>query len=65
MTAKVELSEQLPPHYKPLLIFCSEEEMEKVRGIIEWNVCADSSISEQTKDILRKIFAREKTKENA
>ena len=65
VTARVELNEQLPPHYKPLLMFCSEEELEKVRGIIEWNVCADSSISEQTKDILRKIFSREKTKENA
>ena len=62
VTAKVELNEQLPPNYKPLLMFCSEEELEKVRDIIEWNVCADSGISEQTKDILRKIFAREKTK---
>lgn len=65
VTAKVELNEQLPPNYKPILMFCSEEELDKVRGIIEWNVCADSGISEQTKDILRKMFAGEKTKENA
>ena len=65
VTAKAELTEQLPSNYKPVLMFCSEDELEKVRGIIEWHVCEDSGISEQTKDILRKIFAREKTKENA
>lgn len=65
VTAKTELNEQLPANYKPILMFCSEEELEKVRGIIEWNVCADNSISQQTKDILRKMFAEEKKKENA
>ena len=65
VTAKAELTEQLPSNYKPVLIFCSEDELEKVRGIIEWNVCEDSGISEQTTDILRKMFAGEKKKENA
>ena len=57
VTAKAELNEQLPENYKPVLVFCAEDELELVRGIIEWNVCADSRISEQTKDMLRKMFA--------
>lgn len=65
VTAKAELTEQLPSNYKPVLMFCSEDELEKVRGIIEWHVCEDSGISEQTKDILRKMFAGEMKKENA
>ena len=65
MTAKAELTEQLPSNYKPVLMFCSEDELEKVRGIIEQHVCEDSDISEQTKDILRKMFAGEMKKENA
>ncbi|SHL02520.1 ParB-like nuclease domain-containing protein [Selenomonas ruminantium] len=63
VTAKAELTEQLPADYKPVLMFCSEDELEKIRDIIEWNVCADNSISKQTKDILRRLFAEAKKKE--
>ena len=65
VTAKAEMNEKLPPNYKPVLMFCSEDELDKVRGIIEWNICADNDISEQTKNILRKMFAGEKKIENA
>lgn len=57
MTVKVELAEQLPANYKPILMFCSASELEKVRAIIKQNICADDSISEQTKKILQETFA--------
>ena len=64
VTAKAEVTKQLPSNYKPVLMFCSDDEIEKVRGIIERNICKDSSISEQTKEILKDMFAVEKKNNN-
>lgn len=60
VTTKTEITEQLPSNYKPLVVFGSKEELGKLKEIIEWNVCASSEISDQTKNILRKVFASNK-----
>ena len=62
VTAKTELDEPLPSNYKPVLMFCSEDELESILSIIKSNVCADVQISHQTKELLRKMFSREEKK---
>lgn len=57
VSAKMELTEPLPDGYKPVMFFAREEELREIKSIVEWHVCSSDKVSEETKNLLRKLFA--------
>ena len=60
VSARMELAEPLPDNYEPIMLFASRDELDKIKQIIEWNVCDSEDISEETKNLLRKVFKKDR-----
>lgn len=58
ISAKTELTEPIPDHYEPIMLFAAPNEIEKIKSLIEWYVCESGEISDETKNLLRKVFAK-------
>lgn|GEM_PF-1234317 len=58
ISARMELPAPLPDNYETIMLFASKNEMEKIKSIIEYNVCASNEISDETKNLLREVFAK-------
>ena len=60
VSARVELTSPIPDNYEPIMLLASKDELDRIKEIIEWHVCESNDISDETKNLLRKVFQKDR-----
>ena len=57
---RMEFHFPIPENYEPIMLFAPKDELDRIKEIIEWHVCESNDISDETKNLLRKVFQKDR-----